>query len=56
MDMNKRLTDGYCEKGSTRVVEWEGGHRVPLKKRDVAAVVEEMLSVASKTGSFSKQQ
>lgn len=56
VDLHRRLMDGYCEKGSARVVEWEGGHRVPLKKRDVAAVVEEMLSVASKTGSFSKEQ
>ncbi|KAL9064813.1 MAG: hypothetical protein Q9161_008633 [Pseudevernia consocians] len=49
VDLHRLLMDQYCEKRCVRVVEWDGSHRVPLKKRDVAAVVEEVLSVARKT-------
>ena len=56
VNLHRQLMDQYCEKGSVRVVEWDGAHRVPLKKRDVAAVVEEVLSVASKTGVLERQQ
>lgn len=50
--LHRRLLDEYCEKGSTRLVEWDGDHRVPIKTKDVAAVVEQILDVANETGVF----
>lgn len=41
------LLEQYCHGESARLVEWEGGHRVPIKKRDVTAVVQMILEVAS---------
>ncbi|KAM0273156.1 hypothetical protein ACHAQH_008447 [Verticillium albo-atrum] len=35
-----------CQANTTRVVEWDGDHRVPIKSHDVAAVAVEILDVA----------
>ncbi|KAK0713574.1 serine hydrolase-domain-containing protein [Lasiosphaeria miniovina] len=50
--MHRELLRRCCEKGTARLVEWEGGHRVPIKTRDVAAVVDEMLHAAMCTESI----
>ena len=50
LHLHQRLLDQYCEKGSARLVEWDGDHRVPLKTKDAAAVVEQMLEVGRETG------
>lgn len=52
LHLHKRLLDQYCEIGSTRLVEWDGDHRLPIKTKDVAAIVEQILEVASETGVF----
>ena len=49
LHLHKRLLE-YCEKGSTRVVEWDGDHRIPFKTTDAAAVVAQMLEVGRETG------
>ena len=49
--LHRRLLDDYCEEGSAEVVEWEGAHRIPIKKADVERVVEAVLGVAFRTGS-----
>lgn len=47
---HRRLLEDYCEKGSTRLIEWEGEHRVPIKSRDVIVIVNQILDVAKQTG------
>ena len=49
LHLHKRLLE-YCEKGSTRVVEWDGDHRIPFKTTDAAAVVAQMLKIGRETG------
>ncbi|KAL6229097.1 hypothetical protein BDW75DRAFT_250136 [Aspergillus navahoensis] len=44
--LHRDLLDHGCEYGSTRLIEWEGGHRVPIKSQDVMLVVDAMLDVA----------
>lgn len=39
-----------CERESTKVVKWDGDHRVPIKSQDVALLVIAVLDAASKGG------
>lgn len=50
LDKHRLLRDKYCKQGTTRTVEWDGGHRVPVKTYDVAAIVSEILEVAEDAG------
>ena len=47
---HKELLELYCEKGTTRLVEWDGGHRVPIKTSDIEAVAKQIIDVAVQTG------
>ncbi|PGH17590.1 hypothetical protein AJ80_04769 [Polytolypa hystricis UAMH7299] len=47
---HRQLLDDYCEKGSARLVEWDGEHRLPTKIKDVEPVVRHILEVARETG------
>ncbi len=40
LHLHKRLLEQYCEKGITRLIEWDGSYRVPLKTKVVAVMVE----------------
>ena len=55
LERHRQLLEQYCEEGSTRLVEWDGHHKVPIKKTDVAAVVEQVLHVAREVGLLSNQ-
>jgi len=50
LHLHQQLLDQCCAKGSTRLVEWDGEHRMPIKTRDVNAVVDVILAVARETG------
>lgn len=39
LDRHRELRRRCCARESAAAVEWEGGHRVPIKAKDVAAVV-----------------
>ncbi|KAL9113585.1 MAG: hypothetical protein Q9227_002323 [Pyrenula ochraceoflavens] len=52
ISMHRDLFQQSCDRSSTRLVEWDGGHRVPIKTPDVSAIVAEILDVASKTGAI----
>ncbi|KAJ4248696.1 hypothetical protein NW762_012534 [Fusarium torreyae] len=45
MDHHKILLNNYCETGTTTLVEWDGGHRIPIKGHDVEAVTLEILKL-----------
>ncbi|KAF2152732.1 hypothetical protein K461DRAFT_214343, partial [Myriangium duriaei CBS 260.36] len=46
VELHRALVEGYCEKGSAEVLEWEGEHRVPFKRGDVERVVKGILRTA----------
>jgi dienelactone hydrolase len=48
--LHRRLLNQYCDAESTRVIEWEGEHRVPIKSKDVGKIVDAIFEVAKKTG------
>ncbi|KAL8724153.1 MAG: hypothetical protein Q9181_006957 [Wetmoreana brouardii] len=47
LEHHRQLMEQYCEVGSARLIEWDGNHRVPIKMTEAAAVVREILDVAS---------
>ena len=53
LELHRQLLERYCEEGGARLVEWDGHHRIPIKKKDVAAVVDEILDVAREMRVFS---
>lgn len=50
LHLHRKLLYEYCSEESTRLVEWEGTHRVPLKSSDVVRVVRAIYDTAEKTG------
>ncbi|KAL4734360.1 serine hydrolase-domain-containing protein [Aspergillus similis] len=53
LPLHRDLLDHGCEYGSTKLIEWEGGHRVPIKSQDVMPVVHAMLELVRKAGVIS---
>lgn len=52
LERHRDLLETYCELGSTKLVEWEGNHRLPFKHDDVRVVVDAILEVAKETGAL----
>ncbi|KAE8141919.1 hypothetical protein BDV38DRAFT_295728 [Aspergillus pseudotamarii] len=50
LELHRRLLYQYCDTRMAALIEWGGNHRVPIKIRDAASVVEQILSVAQQTG------
>ncbi|KAL4758584.1 serine hydrolase FSH [Aspergillus foveolatus] len=50
LSLHRRLLRSYCQPDSISLVEWEGEHRVPLKTKDVTAVVDQIYALARDTG------
>ncbi|KAG5929178.1 hypothetical protein E4U42_006906 [Claviceps africana] len=50
IDRHKKLLALYCMPGQTRLVEWDAGHRLPIKTYDVQQVVSNVLDMARQTG------
>lgn len=50
LELHRQLFERYCEGRSARLVEWDGNHRVPIKSKDVAAIVQQILAVAREKG------
>lgn len=46
----KKLVELYCKTGTTRVVQWDGGHRLPFKSTDVQMVADKIVEMAHETG------
>ena len=53
LELHRRLLQRYCDPRCAALLEWDGGHRVPIKTRDIDAVVEYVYSVACDTGVLS---
>ncbi|RMZ87438.1 hypothetical protein DV736_g5335, partial [Chaetothyriales sp. CBS 134916] len=50
LDLHRRCVDGYCAPGTCEVVEWDGPHRLPIKKADVERIVHKWLEMADEYG------
>jgi predicted esterase len=50
IELHRRLFRYCSQRSRTRLVEWDGDHRVPIKTKDVAAVVAEIKLVALECG------
>ncbi|KID94528.1 citrinin biosynthesis oxydoreductase CtnB, partial [Metarhizium majus ARSEF 297] len=46
------LLERYCAPATARLVQWDAGHRLPVKTADVKAVVAEVLRLARETGAI----
>jgi hypothetical protein len=53
IDLHRDLLENYCDGDTVRVLEWDGGHRVPLKSTDVNPLVDYILEIAEETGALS---
>lgn len=47
---HQRLLTDFCKGGTTRLVEWDGDHRVVIQGADVAAVAKEIMALSRQTG------
>lgn len=50
LDFHRALLKDYCKPKTTRLVEWDGGHRLPIHAPDVDKVVSGILAMAYETG------
>ena len=50
LKLHRQMLEQCCENDSTRLVEWDGDHRLPIKTKDVSQVVEAIMAVAMETG------
>ncbi|KAM0330772.1 hypothetical protein ACHAQA_003726 [Verticillium albo-atrum] len=50
LELHRVMLRTYCQEGTTRLVEWDGNHRVPIKQGDVDAVVGEILDLGRELG------
>jgi hypothetical protein len=50
LDHHRKLFEDFCTPQSRRLIEWDGDHRVPLKRKDVSLVVHQIRELAKETG------
>lgn len=50
LDHHRELFNIWCERGSARLIEWDGNHRIPIKSGDVEAVITPILALAKNLG------
>ncbi|KAF4119583.1 putative esterase [Geosmithia morbida] len=45
MHLHRVMADKYCKDGTARSIEWDGGHRLPIRPDDVEIMVSEILDM-----------
>ena len=50
LELHRRCVGEYCAPGMATVVEWEGPHRLAVKRADVDKIVEAIVEVADEYG------
>lgn len=50
IELHRNLLRQYCDPKTSRLIEWSGGHRVPIRSQDVSRVVEEILALSRDLG------
>jgi hypothetical protein len=56
LHLHRRLLTQYCDPETTTLIEWDGTHRVPIKKSDVDPIINALFDVARKTGVLSNER
>ncbi|KAL4993162.1 serine hydrolase FSH [Aspergillus recurvatus] len=46
LHLHRELLHHHCAKGSAKLIEWNGNHRVPINARDVMPIVDAILDTA----------
>ncbi len=52
LDLHRQLFNDFCDPGTRRLIEWDGGHRLPLKSHDVSLVADQIRRLAEETGVY----
>ncbi|GAW13433.1 hypothetical protein ANO14919_028190 [Xylariales sp. No.14919] len=52
LHLHQELYEQYTDPACTRLIQWDGGHRVVLKGTDVQPVVDAIVAVAKETGAL----
>ncbi|KAL5360628.1 hypothetical protein BJX96DRAFT_175479 [Aspergillus floccosus] len=39
LPLHQELLQRHCAQNTTQLIEWEGGHRIPIKTKDVTPVI-----------------
>lgn len=50
LELHQVMLEKYFAPGSTRLIEWDGDHRLPIKPDDVDAVLDQIFAVAKEAG------
>lgn len=50
LPLHRKLYEECCQRESTRLMEWDGDHRVPIKTKDVTELVQHILAMALEAG------
>lgn len=50
LPLHRKLFEECCQKDSTRLMEWDGDHRVPIKTKDVTELVQHITAMALQNG------
>lgn len=50
LHLHRRCVEDYCAPGTTSVVEWDGGHRLVVKSKDVESVAAAITGLADEYG------
>lgn len=50
LELHCHFLEESFQRGSARLVEWDGGHRLPVKSKDVDVVVDAILGIARENG------
>lgn len=54
LHLHRILYTKYCDLTTAALVEWDGEHRVPIKKADVEKVIKAILNTAEKAGALGR--
>ncbi|KAL6721661.1 hypothetical protein ACLMJK_000765 [Lecanora helva] len=46
LDLHRKLSEYFASPENSKVVEWDGPHRIPFKRADIAKITEAILEVA----------
>lgn len=50
LGLHRKLINDYCKTGTAKLMEWQGGHRIPLKTPDVAKTAYGIFNLAREAG------
>lgn len=50
LHLHQKLLNEYCEQGTTRMIEWDGAHRIAIKTKDVEPIVGAVYDIAQHVG------